>query len=285
MKPIWLALDMHNLAYRAVHSTGYLRYGDLETGVCFGILREVIQLQEQFQTKNICFCFDLGAPKRKEEFPGYKQGRHYTDDLREKRRAVRKQLRAMRNGYLQNIGFRNILYQKGYEADDIMGSLVIDHDDKRFVLVSEDKDLFQLLALDDVRIYQPRMKAVLSADWFTDKYGIEPLQWIDVESISGGHNGLEGIKGIGPITAIKFLQGKLDPNSKAAEKIVLGNRIWRRNQPLVQLPYKGIKSFKLVEDEVTNKKWRKALTSLGMSSLIRMLGLEKKTSFSREDFR
>lgn len=264
----WLLLDVSYLAYRAYFAIGgKLSHGDIATSVVYGVLREVITLQETFNTKRLAFCFDYGKPLRSELHPGYKQSRHTGKTAAELESIleVKQQIQHLRKDYLGSIGYRNLLFQKGFEADDVIASLTQSWE-AEFVIVSSDHDLYQCLA-PNVRIWQPASKTLYTQDTLRKEFGINPEDWVQVKAIAGcKSDDIPGIVGIGEKTAAKYLRGDLKPGKHLA-KIEDGRELWKRNLKLVRLPFKGIPILNLRKDEVTAEGWTSLIDRLGMNSL------------------
>jgi len=268
IKP-WLLLDVSYLAYRAFFATPNLVYDEIPTSVAYGVFRDVLQLLEMFDTTKIAFCFDHGKPLRSLDWPEYKSGRrkNKTDEQKEAIALVKQQIKAMRREYLPALGFTNILYQNGYEADDVIAKVVLDRPKKNFVIVSSDQDLYQLLS-SRVSLWNPHAKQLWTEDLFSKLKGVTPSQWVDVKAMAGcATDDIKGIVGVGEKTACRFLNGALDPKSAAYTKCVKGNKIWRRNMILVRLPYPEIQAFPLAPSENTQEKWLPVLRKLGIKSL------------------
>lgn len=273
----WLVLDCNFLCHRALHALGDLSFGAAKTGVVFGFLRDIRTLQEAFATSNIVFCFDYGVPRRLEVYPDYKKSRatkkkEYTAEERRAYREFRRQVAALRDEHLFRLGFRNVFFEDGLEADDIIASVckyLLPFED-RCVIVSADKDLYQCLCDGRTSFYNPITKDHVTKKSFEEKYGIDPYYWFDVVAMTGcSTDEVTGIKGVGEKTAIKYLTGVLAPDSVAYKTIKAGKEIIARNRPLVRLPYMGTPVFDLVPDRTDSTRWRKLVTELGMRSLMR----------------
>jgi len=170
------------------------------------------------------------------------------------------------------IGFRNVFVQKGYESDDIIASICCQKNksiDNEFVIISSDKDLYQCIS-PSVSFYNPQTSKILTFQGFKKKYGIESYEWGNVKSLAGcTTDNVKGIEGIGEIRAIQFLNGNLNPKSKAMQNIKNpdSDEILFRNQKLVILPFEGTQQFKLRRDNLSEQGWRQVTKMLGMKSI------------------
>lgn len=267
MKKVWVACDCDYLCWRAFYTTG-----DLDNGVCFGFLKEIQYISGVFDPSTLIFCFDKGSPLRRIDYPQYKTNRHTDPEIRKE---VKHQIRLLRKVYLPELGFSNIFCQKGYEGDDCLAAVALQGNFDRLTLVSGDQDLYQLLNK-RVSVHHPNHRHTVTEESFSQEYGVTPLQWIDVKSMAGcSSDNIDGIKGVGEKTACKFLNGTLKSSSVSFERIVKGNQLWKKNRHIVRLPYPGMDSFKVNENELLSyKKWDKLMKRIGMPSLVK----EKKRS-------
>jgi DNA polymerase-1 len=269
----WLVLDCNYLCWRAFHSTGGLSYRGVMTGVVYGFMREVIQLKDLHNTDRIVFCFDYNRKdlKRREVYPGYKSSREHNNSHgldKETHADVQKQIHYLRSVLLPGLGYRNILCEKGYEADDLVAS-VVDNlgTGHEAIVVARDGDYYQLLGPRCI-IWNPSKGKAVTTKSFIKEYGISPSQWADVKAIAGcSTDDVEGIRGIGPKTAAAFLAGKLNVTSAKHRLIVHNHKIWKLNLPLVRLPYEGTPVVKLRKDKVNQKKWKQLCNKLGFRTL------------------
>ena len=221
----WILLDVNYLAYRAFHSTGDLHFKNSPTGVTYGVLSEALRVMERFQTKLVCWCFDYGKPLRTGLLPGYKGARkkarkEKTEAEKQAHENLKIQLDSMRTGLLRDLGFKNVFFEKGFEADDVIAKLAqtIPHPHESIV-VSSDQDLYQLLTANSMN-WNPHKQELLTHDKFCRVYGITPQQWIDVKALAGcSSDNIPGIPGVGEKTAIKYLKGELKETSKALSLI------------------------------------------------------------------
>lgn len=278
-----LIIDVSNLAYRAFHTVGGLSYEGAATGVLYGIFRDIIVLKDRFEPDRIAFCFDSKTHKRREVYPEYKANRRkpQTDEMVAARTELYRQLNDLRNSHLPNIGYYNVFYEEGYEADDLIASICFGLEERKkaglpvggdVVIVSTDQDLFQLLRCGRVLIYNPVKKKVMTEDSFSDEYGIRPGWWSMVKALAGcTGDGVPGIPGVGEKTAIKYLTFKLKCTAKAFKAIASGYwRIRDRNFKLVSLPFDGTPELKLTDDRPTMAGWNAVMGELGFESLRNM---------------
>lgn len=267
---LWLAVDVNNLCHRAFHTTGQLSLDGEPTGVTFGVLREINSLRTRFGTNRIAFCFDHGKGLREKKFSWYKESRRtrkYTDEEAKAREGLQTQIKKLKFEYLTDMGYRNVIYQDGYEADDHIAAVVAGVSERdRVVIVSGDQDLYQLLC-HRVSIYKPQSKTLYTEESFKDEFGVESTQWPYVKAISGcSTDDIPGIEGVAEKTACKYLQGYLGKETKKYKSIKAWESIYERNLELVTLPYPGCNQFKPKKDEYDPTAYAKLIEDLGFAS-------------------
>lgn len=252
---------------------GGLSYKGSPTGVVFGFLKQVGELQETFRTPRVIFTFDHPKLYRKVVYPSYKQKRHSqerTEEEKLKFAALHEQIQCLRARYLPKIGFRNILCWHGLESDDVMASLAKHRrPDQHFVLVTADKDLWQMLR-PGVEVWNPHSRVLHTHETFEEEHGIVPKDYALVKAIAGcSTDEVEGIARVGEVTALKFLRGELKDTSSLYKKIRSreGKAIVRRNWPLVKLPFKGTPKAEFERDDFSNEGWLEVVDLLGFRSL------------------
>lgn len=281
MKGPWLILDCNYLCHRAKHTTGYLKHHETPTGVIFGVLKTIQSLQNQFNTNRIVFCWDSKKSKRREFYPGYKANRLTfrtpSDEITEEETIhwemeydFHRQMKKLRRRYLPMIGFRNIIFQQGYEADDhtAMACNTLRKHEQKSVIVSSDHDMYQILYPKMVSMYSPSKRETITYTSFIQKYGIDPKEWANVLSIAGcSGDSVPGVKGVGEVTAIKYITKELTQGCQAHLSIEASSDIIERTRMLVTLPFPGTQSFKKKKDDVTQSGWRQVAKLLGFRSM------------------
>jgi len=266
-----LVIDTPNLAWKAYHTTG-----GLDKGVIFGVLRQFIHLHRVFCASSTVWCFDMGKQRRQSAYPDYKKTRrleNMTEKDRNEKLGVIDQINALKNDILPPLGFRNILSQKGFEADDLIARTCCDlRNGDTATVVSSDKDFYQILT-SRVKIWNGR--TILTDKTFVLEYGFLPYLWSNLLAFVGGHDDIEGIKGVGEVIASSYLRGKNPKDARRAHKkgweridSEEGQKIKKRNLPIVTIPYPGTKSFPLNDDYLNPVTWDKTCEEMDLKSLL-----------------
>ncbi len=242
-----LAIDANCIGHISKHAMRGLNHGDQATGVIFGFLGQIFRLAKRFDTVHFVFAWDSRKSLRKKIYPEYKINRIVADttpEENEERLLAFKQFVELRQYVLPKFGFKHNLQHPGYEADDILASVVKHTSFGQKVVVSTDHDLYQLL--DSCSVFNPITKKTTIRSEFVLENAIEPMRWAEVKALAGcSSDNVEGIIGIGEKTAIKYLNGHLSGKTKAYQKIVSKEScaIAKRNRVLVRLPYPGLEAF------------------------------------------
>lgn len=280
MSRTWCVLDMHNLAYRALFTSGGLSHEGVATGVIFGLLRDISNFGQRFGTTDFAFTFDHGKGLREQQFPYYKatrRKRNLTEEEETARQEMRDQLDRLRTEYLDRLGYGNVFWQKGYEADDLMAAVVAAlPPGDRAVLVTSDKDVWQLLSR-QVAVLTPHTHELFTARHFRRLFGIDPAEWVRVKALAGcSSDDIPGCPGVGEKTAVAYLKGEIKDNKKWRDiKAYKSSPAYAEALQLVRLPYRGLKPVELEDRTPDRDGLRELLVELGMKSLIDQLGLEK----------
>lgn len=243
------------MAHRALHTTGGLSHEGQPTGVSFGLLRDLERLRELYAADRTVLAFDAPGSLREKIYPGYKlarRSREFTPEETKIREDFYVELDRLKNSLLSEAGFRNVFFSQGYEADDVIAHVCQNlPPETDAVIVSTDKDLWQCLN-ERVVVYNPLTKKVITAESFQEKWGISPALWVNVKALAGcDSDSIEGIRGVGDLTAARYCAGTLKPESAVVAKIRAGREIYERNLPLVRLPYPGLELPPVMVDEVT----------------------------------
>lgn len=240
-----LVVDVSNIANIAFHTTGKLEFEDEPTGVLYGMYWNLEAVSRYYDIDDYAFCFDSKGSKRKEILPEYKGTRaakkaKETEEQQEARKGMYRQVRAFYDLVLEG-GCTNVFGAAGYEADDVIASVIQNLPDsvKRAYILSSDEDLYQLL--DEKRVMMIKRRAGLyTHKMFTEEYGIHPVQWPCVKSWAGcSSDDIPGLKGIGPKKACQFLLGKYPKPEHFTDHV----ETYTRNIGLTRLPFPGCPKF------------------------------------------
>ncbi len=196
--------SLMNRAYYAMQRPMITREGIYTQGI-FGFLNMLNKLEQEEQPEYIAVAWDRKTPTfRHLEYKEYKAGRRkMPPELAMEFPLIKDILSAMNIKQLEIDGF---------EADDIIGTLAKDSEEKGLspLVVTGDKDALQL-ASDKTRIMITR-KGITEFDLYDrekmlERYELTPEQFIDLKGLMGDQSdNIPGIPGIGEKTGIKLLK-------------------------------------------------------------------------------
>lgn len=223
-------LDVHAIIHRAYHALPDFVSGKGEpTGALYGLSTMLIKIIEDLRPDYVVACYDLPQPTHRHEvYKEYKAGRKKTDD------ALVSQLKRSRDIFE---AWCIPMYDKpGFEADDMLGTIVTLEKSVDIIIASGDMDTLQLVEDKRVQVYTLKKgindtilydeKAVI------DRFGFEPKYLPDYKGLRGDpSDNIIGIKGIGEKTAglliNKFhtLENMYKVLKKTPEKLELTDRL------------------------------------------------------------
>ena len=207
-KKRFFLVDGHALAYRAyfalINRPLITSRGE-NTSAIFGFTKMILSLLAKESPDYLAIAFDTSAPTfRHKKYPKYKATRAKMPlEMRDQIQTIKEVLRALNIPTLE---------LAGYEADDIIGTLAKEAEEKSLesILVSGDKDFLQLVG--------PNIKVLTNRKGLSDeviiydsqevkrKFGVEPTKVIDVLGLMGdSSDNVPGVPGIGPKTATSLI--------------------------------------------------------------------------------
>lgn len=199
MKYDVILIDGSSYLFRAYHALPPLTNAEgMPTGAIFGVLNMVKKLEKDYPDTKIIVVFDpKGGTFRNELYEGYKSDRTETpDDLVVQIPVLQEIIVAM--------GFP-LLVMPGYEADDVIASLVALEKGHQILISTLDKDLAQLVT-DNVHIINTMHNKKLDPKKVYEKFEVHPHQIKDYLALVGDRSdNVPGITGVGPKTAAKWL--------------------------------------------------------------------------------
>ncbi len=203
MKPTFYLIDGHAVAYRQFYglpSTSFSTSAGEPTNAVYGFTRILLDIIQKDKPKYLAVSFDMGLSGRETVYSDYKGTRDkMPEDLAIQMERIHQVVTAL------NIP---ILAVEGYEADDIIATVIEQAPDVMFYVVTGDRDLLQLLK-DNVQVALPSRNGpdeVYDTARFIEKFGIRPDQYVDFKALVGDpSDNIPGIKGIGEKTAVPLL--------------------------------------------------------------------------------
>jgi DNA polymerase-1 len=211
--PTLALIDGNSVAYRAFYALPpdlATKSGQV-TNAVFGFTRMLIRLLKDYHPEGIAVAWDVSRQTfRTESYPEYKSQRERAPD------EFRSQLPLM-DEVLQTLNITQ-LRQEGYEADDLIATLVRRSVEAGWevLIVTGDRDAFQLIEGPVKVVYTRRgISDIVLADesYVEERYGIRPDQYVEYASLRGDtSDNLPGVPGVGEKTASRLIAdyGDLD---------------------------------------------------------------------------
>lgn len=215
----------------------------VQTTYTYSLLMDVLDFARSFKSNRFIFVFDSKHNYRKDLDPSYKAKRKNRDqNVVERLNKMFSEI-SLLESVLTSTGFPCIR-EDGYESDDIIASFVVNNPDERFIIVSSDHDMYQLMS-ERVEIYKPQNGCFFTMKDFDDKYpGLNPSDYWKLLSLCGCRTD-EVSSVVGERTAYKFLMKKLKKDSKYYKAVIDGKDRVRFVRRLVQLPFEGTPEYKV----------------------------------------
>jgi DNA polymerase I len=198
------------------------------THATFGFLQMLQSLLDQQKVKRCVLLWDQKEKGyRHEIYPDYKANRSEPPE------DLGIQLENSKLG-VDALGLKQ-LGSAGFEADDLIATMIHQHPEKNFVIVTSDKDLLQLIGPNVWCLDTMKNKWSHKAEAF-EKFGVEPEQVPEVQALCGDSvDNVPGAPGVGPKTATQLLQyyKSLDAVLKTAvERHASGEKPTDKTDPL-----------------------------------------------------
>ncbi|MCB0336794.1 MAG: hypothetical protein KDD62_10835, partial [Bdellovibrionales bacterium] len=200
--PVYL-IDGSSYIFRAYYavSPSLTTSDGFPTNALFGFTRMILKLIQEAASNHIIMVFDAGQKTfRNDLYAEYKANRDECPaDLREQMPYFRDISRALGLPLLE---------LPGYEADDIIGTLVarLEQFEHEVVIVSGDKDLMQLVG-PHVSIWDTMRDRKFREAEVKEKMGVPPEKVIDFLGLTGdSSDNIPGLKGVGPKTAVQLIE-------------------------------------------------------------------------------
>lgn len=201
MKNQLLIIDGSSYIFRAFYGVraDLKNQHGLPTNAVFGFKNMMSQLLQEEDPSHCIMVFDKPGPTfRHEIFKEYKANRDAApDDLKAQFEPIYQ---------FSNILNIPIVWIDGFEADDVIGSLVRTFSSQiKVTIISGDKDLTQLVTA-DVKMHDTMKNEIYTPERVKEKFGVLPALIPEYLAIVGdASDNIPGAAGIGPKTAVKLI--------------------------------------------------------------------------------
>ena len=212
-------IDGNSLLNRAYYATKSLTTREgIPTNAVFGFTKLLLKIISDLHPDRLIVAFDLKAPTfRHKMYDEYKATRKpMPDDLAVQVGMLKELLHSM------NIA---MCEKEGFEADDLVGTLSHKFSDVKSIIITGDKDSYQLIdEYTDVYLTKTGVSDLLklTSENFVRQIGYEPCRVIDMKALMGdSSDNIPGVPGIGEKTAFLLVSkyGDLDNVYEHLEEI------------------------------------------------------------------
>jgi len=194
------------------------------TSAAWGVTNFLLRLLERRRPDYLAWVHDVGESFRHQTYPQYKATRQkLTEELQQEfDRSVERIEQILEAFRVPLVGV------EGYEADDVIGTLATAARGLQVVIVSGDKDFYQLIA-PGIALLNPGRggPAAVEEHWVdltnaSERLGVPPERVVDYLALVGdSSDNVPGVKGVGEKTALELLKsfGDLDAILASADRI------------------------------------------------------------------
>ncbi|MDD5197698.1 MAG: 5'-3' exonuclease H3TH domain-containing protein [Candidatus Gracilibacteria bacterium] len=187
-------IDGYNFLYRVFYAIPPFSLKDgTPVNAVFGMAKILLSLHREDRPDYLIFTLDSKSRARLELYPEYKGTRdRMPDNLKTQESIIMEMLRIM--------GIKHLKVD-GFEADDIIGTLVTDlgkDKENNIFILSGDKDLYQFID-GNVAIYDTMKHKIYHTAEAREKFSVDPKHIVDYLAICGdSSDNIPGIPGFGP---------------------------------------------------------------------------------------
>jgi DNA polymerase-1 len=214
-------IDGNSLAYRAFFALpeSIATADGRPTNAIFGLASMLVKIITEHDPKTVVVAWDAGMSGREKQYEDYKAQRKPRPDLLSEQWPHLMPL-------VEAFGYENVRVE-GYEADDVIGSLVRRAREQEIpvMVVSGDRDVYQVVE-DGVRVMTTSRgitdTKIYDREGVIERYGVPPELVTDLIGLKGDtSDNIPGVPGIGDKTAAQLLQefGSLEAVLENVDKI------------------------------------------------------------------
>ena len=207
-----LIIDGTNIFYRAYVVNPSLSTDGRPVGGLVGFLKTLQKLIREMKPTKVFICWDGagGSPHRRSIVASYKAGRkairlNRSDGVHmsledENKSKLEQMLRLL--DYIDNLPVVQLIHD-GVEADDMISIICREIKGAQKIIVSSDKDFYQLLD-DETILYRPIQVKFYTKKTLIEEYGIHPNNFALARAVAGDKSdNLPGVAGAGLKTIAK----------------------------------------------------------------------------------
>ena len=196
-------IDGNSIFYRSFYALPLLSNSEGEySNAVYGFAIQIINIIQNIKPKYMVVAFDASKKTfRNNLYDGYKATRKpMPDELRKQIEPLKKMLKLM------DI---TIAEKEGLEGDDIIGIISKKFLDTETIIVTGDRDSFQLVD-NMTSVYFTKKGTsdvkIMNEKTLMEEYGVTPKQFIDLKGLQGdSSDNIPGVAGIGPKTATDLI--------------------------------------------------------------------------------
>lgn len=258
-----LIIDSHNQFIRSAVVNPTTSPNGQPIGGVVGFIKSLQKQIRLYNPDRIILCWDGfgGSKKRKLINSNYKEGRApikinwYTQMSEDEIYKNRSWQMGMLMDALNDLPITQLMFD-GVEADDIISYICMVHPDEDKVIVSSDKDFYQLVN-EKTTVYRPITEENVDISYIVDKFSIHPNNFVLARAICGdSSDNLKGAEGVGLKTLAKkfpsfannqtlFLPTIIDECKKPENKLKLYESILSSKDTIEQ-------NYKLMQLSIPN---------------------------------
>ena len=254
----YMIIDSLNQFLRAMVVNPTLSPNGQPVGGVVGYMKTLQKLSREIKPDRIIVCWDGkdGSTRRRIDNKNYKEGRkplrlNWDNNQTEEDTLKNKLWQTSRlMEYMNNMPVCQLMYAST-EADDIISLVCKELPNDQKIIISSDKDFYQLLD-DKTIIYRPVQNEFVNRKKILDEFGIHPNNFAISRAICGDNSdNLKGVKGAGLATVAKrfpflkeeksatfddiFEACKQDSKVKLYESVLSSQQLIQNNYKIMQL--------------------------------------------------
>ena len=206
----YLLIDGNNIAHKAKHAYNLETSEGVDVSIPYGVFDQLIHIRKAFMNYLPLVVWDGGHKLRDEQSAagvkkgiikqGYKENRDVASGIDNELSFVQ-----------QFLSYTNIpqFRRDGVEADDVIASYCKKLEkDSTVICFTCDHDYYQLISKNTSVVSRRKGEEdIWNHERFTETYGIEPWQWVEVGALSGdGGDNIFGVHSVGEKKALNYIK-------------------------------------------------------------------------------